>query len=34
MNKLMSALMAATFIFGLSTEEVDAKVRHKHHNYM
>ena len=34
MDKLMSALMAATFIFGLSTEEVDAKVLHKHHNYM
>jgi len=33
MKNLVSALLAATFMFGLSTEEVDAKVRHKHHNY-
>jgi len=33
MKKLMSALLAATFMFGLSTADVDAKVRHKHSNY-
>ena len=34
MKKFVSALLAATFMFGLSTEDVDAKVRHKHHNYV
>ncbi len=33
MKKMMSALLAATFMFGLSTEGVDAKVQHKHSNY-
>lgn len=34
MNKLTSALMAAAFMIGFSTGDVDAKVRHKHHNYL
>jgi len=34
MNKFVPALLAATFMFGLSTEDVDAKIRHKHHNYL
>ena len=33
MKKFMSALLAATFLVGLSIEDVDAKARHKHHNY-
>ena len=34
MNKFMTAPMAATFMIGFSSTDVDAKMRHKHQNYM